>query len=805
MRFQCPFCQGVVAVPNSDMGVDVQCGHCGEVVSVPTSRIATGSVISDFIIQEELGRGGMGVVYLTHQITLDRSAALKVLAGAYANNPEFVVDFIKEARAAAKLNHPHIVQAYAVGEDEGVFFFAMEHIDGETMKDYMKREGVVKVEFALEVVQQIAEALDYAWKEQRLVHRDIKPDNIMLTRKGRAKLADLGLARVAGDIDDADSDEVMGTPQYISPEHLTGAEMDVRSDIYSLGATLFHLITGRFAFEGRTATDIARKHLEEQVISPREINPNIPESVCRIIFKMMAKNANERYQSAEDLVEDLRLARQGKKPASAGGPPAGKHAGKAGKQFSLKKAGGTNTGSFKVTNTTGTSLSSTTGSIKKTMSSTGTNSKMDKHQIKREKERKAKSQMIVMLVAVFCFIIAGVAFMIWNATKKAPPKKRSAIGADGKLKIAPKVVGGGPAPAPASKTVNNNYINAADKLLLYAKSNRGKTQELLTEFDHFFEKYPTPGSKDEELKRAELMAIYVPMDEKRVKTAREDARRAHVAILQERKNNQLNEEKQKEERRKREEANLKEQKRLKELEDRKRQVALQKEQKNRERLAEYIKTQHEDQDRARYLSLSYSTKKQYKEAKREFSPAVKEASRVTELYHKEAKKISAWGKKMDKHVDIASKMWEAISNSGDTLKNMQIEIVPGVLAKIVTIKNGKITTKTLDNKNITKPISALPYKQFKRILLKVESEYLTDVKNPIFHYLFCDAQFIAAKEFLPNGWLEEMDASSQVYALKRFQIILKIADAHEQKKEMQNLLRRVGRAACIKAKKALDE
>ena len=312
MRFQCPYCRNVVAVDNADLGLDVQCGHCSEVVTVPNSRISTGCLIADFIVQEELGRGGMGVVYLAHQISLDRLSALKVLADQYANDAEFVVGFIKEARAAAKLNHPHIVQAYAVGEDEGVFYFAMENVEGETMKEVQKREKIISIDKAVVVIQQIGEALDYAWKEAQLVHRDIKPDNIMMTKKGAAKLADLGLARVAGDIDDSESDEVMGTPQYISPEHLTGAPMDVRSDIYSLGATFYHMITGRFAFEGRSATEIAKKHLQEPLQPPIEVNPDIPQDVSDIIVKMMEKNPKNRYQEAEILVDDLRIARRGR-------------------------------------------------------------------------------------------------------------------------------------------------------------------------------------------------------------------------------------------------------------------------------------------------------------------------------------------------------------------------------------------------------------------------------------------------------------------------------------------------------------
>ena len=143
MRFQCPLCSGIVAVDNSALGIKVQCGHCSGVIDVPQSRVAPGAIVADFIVQKELGRGGMGIVYLAHQISLDRPAALKVLSENYANDAQFVGNFIKEARAAAKLNHPHLVQAYAVGEDEGIFYFAMEDIDGKTMKEVLKEQQLL--------------------------------------------------------------------------------------------------------------------------------------------------------------------------------------------------------------------------------------------------------------------------------------------------------------------------------------------------------------------------------------------------------------------------------------------------------------------------------------------------------------------------------------------------------------------------------------------------------------------------------------------------------------------------------------
>ncbi len=316
MRFQCPLCKGIVSAENSDMGSSVQCGHCGKPVTVPNSRTASGSVIGDFIILHELGRGGMGVVYLAHQISLDRPAALKILAESYAKNAEYVVGFIKEARAAAKLNHPNIVQAYAVGDDDGIFYFAMEHVDGETMSNILKRESKLKVDQAIDIIRQIAEALDYAWQEEKLVHRDIKPDNIMLTSSGRAKLADLGLAKVGNENSRAEGDEVMGTPQYISPEQLTGDTLDNRTDIYCLGATFYHFLTGRFPYEGATAVEIARQHLEGTLVPPSQADPGIPEAVSRVVVKMMAKDPAQRYQSAGKLAEDLAMIKRGQNPGA---------------------------------------------------------------------------------------------------------------------------------------------------------------------------------------------------------------------------------------------------------------------------------------------------------------------------------------------------------------------------------------------------------------------------------------------------------------------------------------------------------
>lgn len=766
MRFQCPFCQGIVAVANTDLGIDCQCGHCGEIVTVPSYRLSTGAVISDFIILEELGRGGMGIVYLAHQMTLDRAAALKILSDAYAGDAEFVVDFIKEARAAAKLNHPHIVQAYAVGEDEGVFFFAMEHIDGETMKTYLKREGVVPIDFALEVIQQIAEALDYAWKEQRLIHRDIKPDNIMLTKNGRAKLADLGLARVAGEIDDADADEVMGTPQYISPEHLTGAEMDVRSDIYSLGATLFHLITGRFAFEGRSATEIARKHLEETLESPKTLNPKISDGVCNIIFKMMAKRAEERYQSAEDLVEDLRLVRKGKDVSKSSS------SGKAGKQFSVKKGGGKTLMMKAPTTVTSTGSSKTLSATKTGSQPSASKSSisMNTESLKLQREKKAKTQLIILVVICLLVLFAGVGFILWKTYLKKPDK----------------VAGGGKQGGKTNTTVNTKKVNlppttteyteAAKEILTFAAKSPKRKSDILVMCDKFFAQYPEPKYACDENSLAQLLEIFVPIDEeRRIKKARQELRRKHEIILRKRKE-EADKKKAALERKKREE------------ERKQREAEMEKErlEKEKQRLKEYIATLASSKENLIYRAFFFSFKQKFEEAIEVFDSAIKEPRRISSEKMKEpAEEYSEWAKRMQKAFKIASKTWETMAEAGTKLNGNQIEVKRGELGKVIGIKKGQVTVKTYTNKKITVPLDKLPAKQIKKLTEKAGE--LIDETNATFFFMMCSGHFAIAKEFCPEDWTSDLEKNMINYFKTRLQVISEMDNEKEQRTEKLKL------------------
>ena len=320
MKLFCSTCQKVFEAEKSPDSPQVKCPKCGAAQDYPAVVPGPGVVLGDFLIEKLLSRGGMGEVFLAKQISLDRPVALKVLQQKHLEDKEYVESLFKEARAAAKLSHPNIVQAYAVGEDNGIFYFAMEYIRGETFKQILKREKSIEFTRAATVVRDIARALGAAWKEQKLVHQDIKPDNIMLDANGFAKLADLGLAKVAtgGPEDTAEEgDEVLGTPQYISPEQLTGVPTDIRSDIYSLGATFYHFVTGRFPYVADTGDEIARMHIECALQPPKEVNPALPDALNRIIIKMMEKDINRRYQSAEALVDDLDAYLRSAPPAAA--------------------------------------------------------------------------------------------------------------------------------------------------------------------------------------------------------------------------------------------------------------------------------------------------------------------------------------------------------------------------------------------------------------------------------------------------------------------------------------------------------
>ena len=307
MKYRCPFCSHLLKPDDSARGYSISCAGCGKSVAVPITPFEPGCVIGDFLIEHKLGKGSIGSVFKAVQISLDRVVALKVLSHDYTNK-KGIADFLKEARAAARLNHTNIVQALAVGEDENVCYMAMNYITGETLKAKIQREGKIPVDEALHIVQQVAEALYYAWDEAKLIHRDVKPENIMITEDGIVKLTDLGLAIHQTEWNE--NLEISGSPSYMSPEQFAGEKLDSRSDIYSLGVTLFQMLAGKLPFDGGTIRTIATQHINVTPPSLSSLDTGIPSPVSSLAKKMLAKLPDDRFASMEELLNAIWRIRQ---------------------------------------------------------------------------------------------------------------------------------------------------------------------------------------------------------------------------------------------------------------------------------------------------------------------------------------------------------------------------------------------------------------------------------------------------------------------------------------------------------------
>ncbi len=279
----------------------------------------SGQKIPGYRILGKLGAGAMATVFKARQLSLDRTVAIKVLPRKFTSNAQFIERFYAEGRAAAQLNHPNIVQAYDVGKAGEYHYFVMEYVEGRTVYDDIVKHKRFEEREAIDIITQIAEALQHA-HERGLIHRDVKPKNIMINREGVAKLADMGLARAITDKEmaEAEAGKAFGTPYYISPEQIRG-EINIGppADIYSLGATLYHMVTGNVPFDGKNPSAVMHKHLKADLIAPDHVNPRLSAGISESIEMMMAKDPRKRYQGCRDLLVDLRAVRKGEAPPLA--------------------------------------------------------------------------------------------------------------------------------------------------------------------------------------------------------------------------------------------------------------------------------------------------------------------------------------------------------------------------------------------------------------------------------------------------------------------------------------------------------
>jgi len=315
VRFLCKNCRRV-----SDRNVvgpgQLSCAHCGAVTTIPaTATVFAGAVIDNYVVGGRLGAGGMATVYRGHCLRTGQIVALKVLHPHLAANSEFVDAFLREGAAAMALKHPNIVEIYATGNDENIYYLTMEYIDGMTLHQVLESCGRLSVSLSMRIADKVVTALQAGYEHSRFLHNDIKPENIMLAKDEAIKLADLGLAHLGdGELPDTGGEEVIGTPQYISPERLTGELYDFRSDIYSLGATLYHLLTGRICYPAASAREQARQHLLAPLTPPHLLLPDIPQPLSDLLQLMLAKRPEHRYDNYASLYADIRQVRHGQEP-----------------------------------------------------------------------------------------------------------------------------------------------------------------------------------------------------------------------------------------------------------------------------------------------------------------------------------------------------------------------------------------------------------------------------------------------------------------------------------------------------------
>jgi eukaryotic-like serine/threonine-protein kinase len=320
MAFFCPDCHRKIDL-EEDTAEKVTCPGCSHTFDVPDSHrkgvLPPGTRIGGFEVVRLVGAGGMGQVYEARQLSLDRRVALKIFSRKFASSEKIVERFLVEVRAAASLEHQNIVSIYEADMQGAILFLAMGYVDGQSVDKILEQtKGPIPEDKALLYTRKVAEAMEYAWRRQKLVHRDIKPANMLVDSLGEVKLCDLGIAKRGQDEHDiTQAGMAIGTPHYISPEQGQGlTDIDFRADIYSLGASLFHMATGTLPYDGENATMVITKQIMEPLPDPRSRNPKLGDPTVKLIELMMAKLREGRHPSWGDLIIDIDRAIEGKYP-----------------------------------------------------------------------------------------------------------------------------------------------------------------------------------------------------------------------------------------------------------------------------------------------------------------------------------------------------------------------------------------------------------------------------------------------------------------------------------------------------------
>lgn len=284
-----------------------------------------GQSLGGYVLEEELGRGSMGIVYRGKQVALAREVAVKVLPRSLVQDPLYVARFIREAQIIAGLNHPNIVQIYDAGQQNGILYFVMEYVQGPTISSLLHLDGSMPQYLAAEYVAQIADALDVAYRELNVIHRDIKPENIMLDRWGKIKVMDFGLARAPGLQQITVAKALVGSVYYASPEQIWGNQLDNRSDIYALGVVLYEMVTGQRPFQGRTLQELTQIIAVGRFPLPTALNPDLASGLEQIILTAMSSDREGRFAQASVMASALRALQLHAPANNSLPPPAGRN------------------------------------------------------------------------------------------------------------------------------------------------------------------------------------------------------------------------------------------------------------------------------------------------------------------------------------------------------------------------------------------------------------------------------------------------------------------------------------------------
>ncbi len=290
--FSCTHCGRDVRT-EAESGSQIECPHCRAPLNVPSAPLPAGMVIGGFRLEELIDQGGMGDVYLATQISMDRKVAIKVLQAPMTQDSESIRQFLQEVRMLARLEHPNIVTAFEAGEDGGVYFLAMQYVEGSNLARRLREKGPLSEAEAMRIAGKVAKALQYAWEQHHVLHEDIKPGNVMIDRNGEPRILDLGIARHIHDRSRS-TDEITGTPEYMSPEKAAGLAYDQRSDMYSLGCMLYELLLGQPPFQG-TPEEVLASQISATPVPPRMLKPKISIEAEQVILALLAKKPEQRF------------------------------------------------------------------------------------------------------------------------------------------------------------------------------------------------------------------------------------------------------------------------------------------------------------------------------------------------------------------------------------------------------------------------------------------------------------------------------------------------------------------------------